>query len=108
MRISDWSSDLCSSDLRPLGGHEDIARRVVQAPDLHIAHIAGIADVDRVVEQRAGVVARLQLLAQAAEPPGAPRRLIGRIRNGCRPRSEERRVGTKWASTVRTRWWQYP
>src|SRR3546814_8706488 len=54
---------------RPLGGHEDIACCVVQAPDLHVADIAGVADVDRVVEQRAGVVARLQLLAKAAEPP---------------------------------------
>src|SRR3546814_7384637 len=44
--------------------------------------MAGVAGVDGVVEQRAGVVARLQLLAQAAEAPGAQRNEIDCLRRG--------------------------
>ena len=47
--------------------HEAIARGIVHRPDRHVAGAGRVADVDRVVEQDAGVVARAQFLLHAAE-----------------------------------------
>src|SRR3546814_17673963 len=75
MRISDWSSDVCSSDLDP---------RVVPA-----------VDGQEPRDDLSG--ARLRGLRLA---PG--RRLHRRGRRG--HRSDERRVGTERVSTCRSRW----
>ena len=53
---------------RPLGRHEDVAGAVVQAPDLHVGDVGGVADVHRVVEQAAHQVAPGQLGAQPPQP----------------------------------------
>src|SRR3546814_17499210 len=113
MRISDWSSDVCSSDLQ------------------HLATVrARIADQD--------VVVRRQFDAAAAERAGGfERRLCFEIAAGGNQfdaaaltfdvgggnlsliiddgmehvagdfRSEERRVGKDGVSTCRSRWWPY-
>src|SRR3546814_17507141 len=99
MRISDWSSDVCSSDLRERG---------------HIAAISAWADGDW-----AGYKRRLDLVA--AEHPrdllaiqaghlsdfyhGDRENLRGRIARALR--SEGRRVGKGWVSTCRSRWSPY-
>src|SRR3546814_4381988 len=82
MRISDWSSDVCSSDLAivalfgaPLA-HEDDAERAVRA-------------ALRMQETLAGVAAELGVDI--------------RMRIGVN-RSEERRVGKECVSTCRSRW----
>src|SRR3546814_10999021 len=101
MRISDWSSDVCSSDLaaplpRPAlrleidddvqvtdpGVAEAILRLVQEA----LTNSARHADAD-VVHVR---------LARAGEA------ITARIE-----RPEERRVGTEFGSTFRSRWWPY-
>src|SRR3546814_17430218 len=98
MRISDWSSDVCSSDLdaRDADRHrllqlamdaaqpleERLARRCCQ---LH----ESTERVFPMVEQRAG-----------SRDPEASRKDIA-------PRSEERRVGKECVSTCRSRWSPY-
>src|SRR3546814_6292002 len=82
MRISDWSSDVCSSDLRP----EVVAlRRGIGAKDL-------------------GLLPDQRLLRQHVQS-GRPESAIGQ-----RPHqrsSEERRVGKKCDSKRRTVWYPY-
>src|SRR3546814_8285709 len=91
MRISDWSSDVCSSDLKAtvseLGGGQRIRRPVVQALRAQILLAQG-NDAHRnggMTEQR-----------MAAH-------LIGDVLAAV-PRSEERRVGKEGGSTCRSRW----
>src|SRR3546814_2867579 len=84
MRISDWSSDVCSSDLIVVAAHAGIGLvRRAAGQDLRIGgrHMAmGAAD------QRGAAVAEM-----------AHRHL----------RSEERRVGKECVSTCRSRWSPY-
>src|SRR3546814_11772173 len=92
MRISDWSSDVCSSDL--LIAIDD--RRDVVA-QISADHVAGRVDPDR-----QGAIDLTQ------QPPVAEK--IGMIGDGGkveRPRSEERRVGKECVSTCRSRWSPY-
>src|SRR3546814_1775405 len=79
MRISDWSSDVCSSDLVGLGN-----RRVGGAG-------AGNADAAEIVR----VIVWQRALARLRFGKGQP----------CR--SEERRVGKECVSTCRSRWSPY-
>src|SRR3546814_11714193 len=109
MRISDWSSDVCSSDLNPDAGH-------------------AVAEIEKL----AGIVVRLgQMLAKVVQKKRVQH--FQDIRNGCvvhpqgpalivvgnslnhRPenvgvdllpveRSEERRVGDECVCTCRYRW----
>src|SRR3546814_13158161 len=86
MRISDWSSDVCSSDLVDLG-HE-IAEQVELGGDLGAADDG--ADRPRRGFQRAGEMLELAL----HQPPGG----------GGKQRSEESRVGKECVRTGRSRW----
>src|SRR3546814_19750887 len=103
MRISDWSSDVCSSDL-------NLPARARGARGLHEVHIAlhllgegvvGVEGRDVDVEREHAVT----------EPP--PCRLA-EVAGGARSTertghhsSEERRVGKEWVSTGRSRRAQY-
>src|SRR3546814_8191365 len=78
MRISDWSSDVCSSDLRPFRGHADRREELIGG------HRALVTDL------------RLR------RPCHAPV-----IREANEHRSEERRVGKECVSTCRSRWSPY-
>src|SRR3546814_12154341 len=99
MRISDWSSDVCSSDLDFLPG-ADIAPRKVnwhnrsQVRQLHDGMIDG--DVGR---------SEIGLAVEAQEIPV----LFSPLRCHSRhlQRSEERRVGKECVSTCRSRWSPY-
>src|SRR3546814_12844909 len=98
MRISDWSSDVCSSDLQADGVHEvrlaepDTAveekrierrrRRVSNAPRCSVGQFVRLTD-NEVVEGEA------------------------RIERRGDARSEERRVGKECVSTCRSRWSPY-
>src|SRR3546814_20430931 len=102
MRISDWSSDVCSSDLpfapgdgtlllldRPVAQHQ-VREIQVELVRRHVgtfgqeAHVAERAGVDHRLE--AGAVHGVELAAL---------------------RSEERRVGKECVSTCRSRWSPY-
>src|SRR3546814_10971454 len=73
MRISDWSSDVCSSDLSgPHGGH-----RIRVGNGLVSLHLAGdLADLARVLWV-GGVAGFLQLLDEAFRIAGIARHLNG-------------------------------
>src|SRR3546814_16401522 len=115
MRISDWSSDVCSSDLDGAGRHRRMARDgvlyfcridILAAGNDHVLHainhieiavlvqIAGIAGVHPAVAQRGLCI--LRLVPVARPDVTAPRN-----------RSEERRVGKECVSTCESRWLPY-
>src|SRR3546814_11380226 len=97
MRISDWSSDVCSSDLV-----EQLAS-IPRLPPLHIDRprlVRALLDTDcrlRLICAPAGF-GKTVLMSECARlvPPGT--RLV---------RSEERRVGKECVSTCRSRWSPY-
>src|SRR3546814_16144297 len=97
MRISDWSSDVCSSDLR----HEQHPSPIRQPPPLFNIfedRSEGWATAMEEVDMQAGLYDDL--------PPGRERvwiMLANRAARGL-ARSEERRVGKECVSTCRSRW----
>src|SRR3546814_13523178 len=108
MRISDWSSDVCSSDLD--GGllprrrlvEDDQDRRGLPGDDaLAVAPLAVAFEDGKAVGK-----ARRHLLVEEARPLGrGDRRAAGAL--GAAVRSEERRVGKECVSTWRSRWSPY-
>src|SRR3546814_4947161 len=82
MRISDWSSDVCSSDLV-----EDMALGRVLLLDQFQFFLGVLAE---------------QILEQLIEAGPILHRALSRA-----PRSEERRVGKECVSTCRSRWSPY-
>src|SRR3546814_12474016 len=96
MRISDWSSDVCSSDL-------EIVRR----------HPEGIALSDIVAALDAGTPQRTlqyrlrQLVDAGRIVQQGQRRWTRYLPLGVEDRSEERRVGKECVSTCRSRWSPY-
>src|SRR3546814_14138158 len=114
MRISDWSSDVCSSDLIELKIREQPGH--VQRPMLRLGRIDRrmahqyIHDVEAA---RGNDVARRDIgIGQPLDLGSLRRRIIGiaigRYRTmrapGLNARSEERRVGKEVVSTGRSRW----
>src|SRR3546814_17437086 len=98
MRISDWSSDVCSSDLLVGTEAENVAHRDIAKGERGVVGDApllaiGLAAIDAVVEG-AIEIAVLDLLI-----PGDLRVEYAR--------SEERRVGKECVSTCRSRWSPY-
>src|SRR3546814_12057048 len=101
MRISDWSSDVCSSDLKGLvasgqrlGGSCGVAcevpwRKVVTPHGPRVEH--------RRSTGRTAMATRL----------GAPRSAAAPDQSDMAARSEERRVGKECVSTCRSRWSPY-
>ena len=55
---------IVEQDYRPIGRHVDIAAFVVQRPDLHVGHVAGVADIDGIDQQGAPAIAPAQFPAQ--------------------------------------------
>src|SRR3546814_9528682 len=89
MRISDWSSDVCSSDLQRLavGRQREQSRRIGQ-PEA----VDGERDQ---MAQASGTVPQVPI----------PDDHLSVFQH---PRSEERRVGKECVSTCRSRWSPYP
>src|SRR3546814_18072037 len=100
MRISDWSSDVCSSDL--CFGY-DVANRVDGNGEL----IRG----ERTINEGEAVIVRriFREFADGKSPRAIARDLNAEGMPGPRGdiRSEERRVGKECVSTVRSRWSPY-
>src|SRR3546814_14347466 len=86
MRISDWSSDVCSSDLLTGAGREHAGNQLEQG---RFAGAVGTDDAQRfaLAQRKRHVVQHLH---------HTPRRSPAR--------SEERRVGKECVSTCRSRW----
>src|SRR3546814_5365243 len=91
MRISDWSSDVCSSDLLP-GHRAGVVARAVYEDEALGGHRLGILiDAHEVGGAALGGSAQ-RLLQDGGEAAG----LVAR--------TEERRVGNVCVSTCRSRW----
>src|SRR3546814_18696364 len=99
MRISDWSSDVCSSDLRHFGGVD--GEEAAMAPILPAPDEEGL-DAHRTAPGREREDVRI------AQPFGIDRLAAldegQRLQPVSQHRSEERRVGKECVSTCRARW----
>src|SRR3546814_14059751 len=98
MRISDWSSDVCSSDL-PNGSFADVASAGF------VAQISGKLlrsdPLDRIAESlHRTMVAAVTRMTSGLSPTTLDKALTDW-------RSEERRVGKECVSTCRSRWSPY-
>src|SRR3546814_8742773 len=90
MRISDWSSDVCSSDLT--------AFQIVHKYNLFIEPLLFINDPQKITLQ---IALQSVILGESATSTNdfiAPNVTMA-------ARSEERRVGKECVSTCRSRWW---
>src|SRR3546814_17656485 len=98
MRISDWSSDVCSSDL-------DSEQHLVAARFEVDGHVAvAVSGEDEAARRIAFDDAALHALL-VGEAIRMLARRIGEL--VVAPRSEERRVGKECVSTCRSRWGPY-
>src|SRR3546814_17496392 len=100
MRISDWSSDVCSSDL---GAEDEVT---LARNRLAFSEWALVPRVFRDVSEVSGEV---ELLGQRLEWPLiiGPTGMPGLFHPDAEIRSEERRVGKECVSTCRSRWSTY-
>src|SRR3546814_19071897 len=132
MRISDWSSDVCSSDLL---ARRDLAGELAKAADAG-RHVVGQKRCERLAAAREGDVVDARGLdadlfgdqpdqdvvgtaGRTAGPGDGPRvslelrdQVVGRLdlrgrRHDNDLRSEERRVGKECVSTCSSRWRPY-
>src|SRR3546814_5773192 len=87
MRISDWSSDVCSSDLRAhqMHGHHRVKIFQLHLRKAFVAQDASIGDED-------------------VDAAPFVHRLFDEMGHARIIRSEERRVGKECVSTCRSRW----
>src|SRR3546814_15071289 len=128
MRISDWSSDVCSSDLDRRGqldGHDGQSDLVKALPprnrrgrsakqNAQTVLQPGYRQFDRRYGLRRGLIFRLSLgevelrsIAGFGAPADKPERIAARAERSLEHRSEERRVGKECVSTCSTRWSPY-
>src|SRR3546814_13606814 len=96
MRISDWSSDVCSSDLRTLLIDEQLIAEARLARATDQARSTG--------EETLGVITTLLLGYEIGQPDEKREMLRLSISNLWVDRSEERRVGNECVSTWRSAW----
>src|SRR3546814_17026118 len=101
MRISDWSSDVCSSDLIIALSPGSTSLCPIIILILWNDRILGLAVVQDDIT--AGQCPALP--HDCSDGPNS--RKTGRFLCGCEIRSEERRVGTECVSTCRSWWWPY-
>src|SRR3546814_11054216 len=104
MRISDWSSDVCSSDLVAIQATRDRNRQEQIDGRQHL--IPGGCEVETGSNRLFGGTAVPFILARArCITLGVEQRLTtAHVRIG---RSEERRVGKECVCPGRSRWWPY-
>src|SRR3546814_13879509 len=99
MRISDWSSDVCSSDLNGAA----LLDMKAASESLVVAYrgrvLAALAVAAVLLALTVWIAMRMSVLAH--------RRAVHVGADAASPRSEERRVGTECVSTCRSRWSPY-
>src|SRR3546814_20846180 len=106
MRISDWSSDVCSSDLDEvpgLGPETGFTQSVCTTRHASAAYDAYLAFLENPGPVIVGAAAGASCFGPAYEFVMILDRDLRK-----RKRSEERRVGKECVSTCRSRWAPYP
>src|SRR3546814_20068984 len=115
MRISDWSSDVCSSDLRPRG-YETLLRTIVGQQVSVKAAAAVWSKLETLLGEGcapgkllASEFDALRSCGLSRQKQGYARSLAELVMTGALDlhRSEERRVGKECVSTCRSRWSPY-
>src|SRR3546814_10622060 len=101
MLISDWSSDVCSSDLFRL--RHDFTELARHRGDVHCHDAAARgARIGDEIEDRAKIAREAPVVLQPAHDHALDHARAGEV-----DRSEERRVGKEGVSTGRCRWSPY-
>src|SRR3546814_17322242 len=101
MRISDWSSDVCSSDLliELIGAEQDAEREAIKLVT------QAEAEKKAAIERAAADNASADAATYRYEVDAEGQRAINEAANlRSDARSEERRVGKECVSTCRSRW----
>src|SRR3546814_16455477 len=113
MRISDWSSDVCSSDLNDGKAVEHGFVSFWPAADNKLGlawldgrNTAGGGHAGHDGEGGAGMTSLRAATINVASQVADAVEVDATVRDCCR-RSEERRVGKAWVSKCRTRWSPY-
>src|SRR3546814_18413979 len=110
MRISDWSSDVCSSDLWGKGseGTEELAHKVVALAD------GGTANFKPLYDEKLPLFDKIDTICKqiyGASGAVADKKVRDQLKqwesDGYGDRSEERRGGKACVSTCRSRWSPY-
>src|SRR3546814_15394145 len=106
MLISDWSSDVCSSDLARFTAALLIGAAAIWAPQASAASAAEIAsESTQALQQLQGQEPKTRALAEKAKAVLVfPKIVKAGMLVGGESRSEERRVGKEGVSTCRSRW----
>src|SRR3546814_14948964 len=104
MRISDWSSDVCSSDLL---AKDNLPRGLAHAHDNPLPASAFSHRFGFEPDQLRGSLIEGFLKDRYGIDPDDREAIPGRADRGLALRSEERRVGKECVSTCRCRWSLY-
>src|SRR3546814_18020456 len=97
MRISDWSSDVCSSDLA------DRSHRRRSVMPIHLRLVVKVHECSDLIPFASHIA--ILIRRKLGQVFNSFIELLGCVRND---RSEERRVGKECVSTCRSRWPPYP
>src|SRR3546814_17148041 len=101
MRISDWSSDVCSSDLQPAAN--DL--RIVMATIKVITDLERIGDeATKIARAAKSITERGVMTINHHETVRVMAASASAMLHDALDRSEERRVGKECVSTCRSRW----
>src|SRR3546814_15584564 len=103
MRISDWSSDVCSSDLMAVAALRDAGASLPSG----YGHVELVYDFDQGGDGDGGYQAVGEAWLRPPDTPNAKGNERDQQDGGHEPRSEERRVGKECVSTCRSRWSPY-
>src|SRR3546814_12929401 len=110
MRISDWGSDVCSSDLLVLDKPPGLATQGGTKTESHVDGLLGALQGDAPVRPK--LVHRLDKDTSGAllvaRTPRAAAWFAKAFFTAAMKRSEERRVGQECVSSCRSRWSPYP
>src|SRR3546814_14527668 len=108
MRISDWSSDVCSSDLAAFSGHRrNLADGVHRLHDLGLRILEPLFECDALLQQRVLHDVVVIGIGKAVQNDHVKLLQSRMTLYSCTSRSEERRVGKECVSTCRSRWSPY-
>src|SRR3546814_17998826 len=104
MRISDWSSDVCSSDLGPSALLAKPQLRDKTGITRRIFTLEIIKQAAAIVDHHQKTTTRMIVLRMSLEMIGQVLDALGQDRDLDFRRSEERRVGKGGVSSCRSRW----